>query len=162
MEMATPKKDPKDYLKRGRPTKYTNELAMEICDAISSSSLSLKELADSHNHWPDAANIWKWRNTNLEFRAMYANAKKSQVEVSIDFMQEMLNEPHKFIDPETGLSRIDVPMLRTKIDAIKWKASKLLPKDYGDLKQMETINSEVDEDSKKRFAEMDARNKKDC
>lgn len=147
--------------KVGRPTKYTPELGQEICDAISSSTLSLGQLSDMYEHWPERTNIWRWRNTNLEFRNMYANAKKNQVEVSVDFMQEMMNEPHTYIDPETGIQKVDVPMLRVKIDAIKWKASKLLPKDYGDLKQLETVNAEVDDDCKKRFADMDERNKKE-
>lgn len=145
----------------GRPSKYTPELAQEICDTIACSTLSLKELADSHDHWPDCASIWKWRHTNLEFRAMYANAKRNQVEVSIDFMQEMMNEPHKYFDPETGRERLDVPMLRVKIDAIKWKAGKLLPKDYGDMKQLETVNNEVNDDCKKRYSELDNKNRKD-
>lgn len=145
----------------GRPTKYTPELGQEICDAIASSSLSVKELASTRDHWPAYENIFRWRNTNLEFRQLYAQAKKNQVEVSVDFMQEMMNEPHKYTDPETGIERIDVPMLRVKIDAIKWKAAKLLPKDYGDMKQLENVNAEVDDDCKKRYSELDSKNRKD-
>lgn len=146
--------------KVGRPTKYTPELAQEICDAISTSTLSLNELANMHEHWPIAANIWRWRNTNLEFRSMYTQAKKNQVEVSVDFFQELMNEPHKFVD-ENGHERIDVPMLRVKIDAVKWKAAKLLPNDYGDTKQLETANPEIDDDCKRRMKEQDERNRKD-
>lgn len=147
--------------KIGRPSKYTPELAKEICDAIATSTLSLNELADMHDHWPIAANIWRWRNTNSVFRSMYTKAKKEQVDVSIDFMQQLINEPHKNIDPATGRQIIDVPMLRVKIDAIKWKAAKLMPRDWGDNKDLEATNTELTEDIKKRQSEMDERNRKD-
>ena len=45
--------------KVGRPSKYTPELAQEICDAVASSTLSMKELCSAHEHWPVYENIWR-------------------------------------------------------------------------------------------------------
>lgn len=147
---------------RGRPTKYTPELGDEICEVISSSELGLLHLCNARPHWPDRATIFIWRRKHEDFRNKYTKAKEEQTEVCVEYMQEIMNEPHRYTDPETGRIIVDVPMLRVKIDTIKWQASKLKPKKFGDLKVQETTNSEIDEDLKKRMKEMDEKNRKDC
>lgn len=145
----------------GRPTKYTIQLGEEICSAIACSELGLVHLCDLNPHWPARSKIFEWRRRHAEFGDKYRKAKQEQAHVCVEYMHELMNEPHRIIDPETGYSKLDVSMLKLKLDHFKWHASKLQPKDYGDLKQMETINTEVDEDCKKRYAEMDSSNKKD-
>ena len=132
--MATPRKDPKDYLKTGRPPKYSLELAKEICETITCSELGLIHLCQANPHWPDRATVFKWRAKHPEFGAMYRKAKEEQAHVCVEFMHELMNEPHIILDPETGQHRVDSPLLRLKLDHFKWHAAKLKPKDYGDLK----------------------------
>jgi len=156
------KKLTKEPKKMGRPTTYTKELGEEICNAIATSELGLAHLVDLHPHWPHRATIFTWRRTHQDFGDMYTRAKEDQTEVVVEYMQELMNEPHKWEDPETGLTRIDVPMLRLKMDSMKWHAAKLKPKKFGEPKVQEPTNNEVDEDCKKRYREMDERNKKDC
>ena len=146
--------------KGGRPTKYTKELGEEICSAIASSELGLVHLVDSNPHWPERSTIFLWRRKHKEFSDNYTRAKEEQVEVSVEYMQEIMNEPHKYQDLETGITKLDHNMLRLKMDAIKWQAAKLKPKKYGDTKLQESINNELDEDCKKRYQEMDERNRK--
>ena len=157
----TKRKDPKDFKKNGRPSKYTPELAKEICDAISTSELGLVHLVDLHPHWPERATIFLWRRTQPGFSDMYTKAKEDQQEVSVEYMQEIMNEAHTYIDRETGMKRVDVPMLRLKMDAIKWHAAKLKPRVYGDAKVQEPVNNEVDADCKKRYQQLDDRNRKE-
>ena len=157
----TKKNSPSVPRKVGRPTKYTPELGEEICNAIASSELGLAHLVDLNPHWPDRSNIFIWRRRHEEFRDKYTKAKEDQTEVSVEYMQELMNEPHKYQDLETGLMKLDVPMLRLKMDAIKWQAAKLKPKKYGETKVQEQVNTEVDEDCKKRYREMDYNNRKD-
>lgn len=157
----TKKKKPEDLKKTGRPTKYTKELGDEICEAIASSELGLLHLCNANPHWPDRSNIFLWRRKFPEFRDKYTQAKEDQTEVSVEYMQEVMNEPHKWIDQETGLTRIDVPMLRLKIDTMKWQVGKLKPKKFGEAKDQVLPNTELDEDCKKRYSEMDKRNRKD-
>ena len=73
-------------------------------------------------------NISMEENYTQTFRDMYTRAKEDQTEVVVEYMQEVMNEPHKWKDQETGLTRIDVPMLRLKMDTMKWQAAKLKPK----------------------------------
>ncbi len=146
----------------GKPAKYTEALGDEICEAIASSELGLAHLCSANPHWPERSKIFKWRIRYPEFGHKYRKAKESQAHVCVEFMHELMNEPHVTIDPHTGLPELNVPMLRLKLDHFKWHAAKLQPKDYGDLKQLETINTEVDDDCKRRFAEMDEKNRKEC
>lgn len=147
--------------KIGRPTNYTEALADEICEAVSSSELGLIHLCKAHPHWPDRDRIFKWRIKFPDFGLKYRKAKEHQADVCVEYMHELMNEPHIIIDPETGQSRVDSPLLRLKLDHFKWHASKLRPKDYGDMKQLETVNNEVDDDCKKRYSELDNKNRKE-
>jgi len=157
----TKKKKPEDLMKVGRPTKYTPELGEEICAAIACSELGLIHLVNANPHWPARSTIFMWIRIYPEFKDKYTRAKEDQVEVSVEYMQELMNEPHKWYDEETGLQKLDHNMMRMKMDAIKWQAAKLKPKKFGDAKDQELPNTELDEDCKKRYAEMDKRNRKD-
>ena len=143
----------------GRPTKYTKALADEICETIACSQKGMETLCNENEHWPDRGNIFRWMIRYEDFRHNYAQAKEKQVEVSIDYLQEMANEPHHYYD-EFGNRRIDVGLLRCKMDALKWKAGKLKAKKYGDVKQ-EEVNNDLHDDAMKRKQEMDEKNKKE-
>lgn len=147
--------------KGGRPTKYEIKLATEICDAIASSVLGLYDLCQLNPHWPDRSSIYLWLRRHKEFSEMYAKAKEDQTEVSVDYMQALMNEPHKHYDEDAGRTICDVGMMRLKMDAIKWQAAKLKPRKYGDVKQEEVANNEIHEDTMKRKQEMDAKYKKE-
>lgn len=154
-------KAPKIKRKMGRPSLYSPELADEICDAIASSELGLCHLVDKNPHWPDRANIFMWVRKHPDFRDKYYKAKEDQTEVCVEYMHEVMNEPHKIIDENTGYTKIDVPMLRLKMDTMKWHASKLKPKKFGDSKDQVVNNTELNEDIRKRFKDLDEKNKKE-
>ncbi len=143
----------------GRPTLYTPELATEICDVIASHPNGLTKLCNERDHWPAPANIFIWLRKYPDFREQYTRAKVDQVDASINLMQEIMDEPHKYED-ENGNSRVDVSLIRVKYDAIKWQASKLQPKQYGDT-QPEQQKGDLLEDSMKRKNELDEKNKKE-
>jgi hypothetical protein len=157
----TKKKRPEDLKPKGRPTKYTPELGEEICAAIACSELGLAHILDANPDFPARSTIFMWIRLYPDFKDKYTRAKEDQVEVSVEYMQELMNEPHKYVDEETGLFKLDHNMMRMKMDAIKWQAAKLKPKKFGESKTQEPNNNEVDEDCKKRMKEMDERNKKD-
>lgn len=150
---------PKVKKKMGRPTLYTVELADEICDVIASHSNGLTTLCNEREHWPHPANIFIWLRKYPEFREKYTRAKVDQIDASINLMQEMMDEPHRYHD-EHGNQRVDVSLLRVKYDAIKWQASKLQPKQYGDSAKEEKSDDLLDE-ALKRKRELDEKNKKE-
>ena len=79
-------------------------------------------------------------------------------------MTEMMEEPHIYED-ESGNRRVDVSMIRAKMDAIKWQASKLQPKKYGDqyirADNVTISDKETHDDIAQRLAKLDDDNKKD-
>lgn len=149
--------------KRGRPSTYNDQLGEEICAAISSSEEGLKHLCDKNPHWPHRATIFTWRRINEKFRNMYAKAKEEQCEVVVEYMQELMAEPHKYID-EHGNEKVDVPMLRLKMDSMKWHAAKLKPRKYGDAKTIEDLtqeNARYKQELEELRAKLYAENKKE-
>lgn len=131
-----PKKE-KQPAKRpvGRPTKYTPELALEICEAIATNTLSWTELAELFPHFPDRSNIRLWRHRFPEFRAMYAEAKKDQADLYIEELRELARDRSRdIIVGEKGDHGNSAAVQRDRliIDTDKWIACKVLPKIYGD------------------------------
>lgn len=146
----------------GKPAKYSQELANEICETITTSELGLAHLCEANPHWPERSKIFKWIAKYPDFGHNYRKAKEQQTHICFEYMHELMNEPHIIIDPETGQHKVDSSLLRLKLDHYKWHVAKLKPKDYGDTKQLEVSNSELADDSKRRYQQqLDEKNKKD-
>jgi hypothetical protein len=113
--------------KMGRPTKYTQELADEICMAVSTCTLGLGKLCALHPSWPDRDTINTWRVLNRDFSAQYHEAKKIQADL---YAEECMDIIDASSIEEAQLSKI-------RVNTRQWVASKLLPKVYGDSKAVE-------------------------
>jgi hypothetical protein len=151
--VMTKRKDPKDFLKNGRPTLYNEKIADEICAAIASSEKGLYHLVQQYPHWPQRQQIFVWLQKHPEFADKYYKAKENQAEVITDYMQSLVDETHKTVDVN-GNVKIDVPLLKLKIDSLRWHASKLKPKRFGEAKVQEPLNNEMDDDIKRRYGGM--------
>jgi len=118
--------------KMGRPTKYNEELADDICEKIAS-GLPLTKICKPDN-MPKLTTVYRWLQEKADFREMYTRAREDQADTLADEMAELAD-----IDPERILSeggnKIDaayVNWMRLRIDTRKWTASKLKPRKYGD------------------------------
>lgn len=111
----------------GRPSLYTEELAIEIVEEISTSNMGLYRLCEAHDHWPDYSTVKRWINNHSEFRANYARAREEQADFIADEIIEIADSADKESYNEA----------RLQVDARKWKASKLYPKVYGEKIQQE-------------------------
>ena len=135
----------------GRPTDYTYELAIEICDAIATDTKGLRRLCAVNPHWPTRQNISKWLNRHEAFRSLYAQAKLQQTELLVDDILEIADDARSDIitrENKDGLiietcNNEFVNRSRLRIDSRKWIASKLMPKVYGDK-----IEKTTDDESK--------------
>ena len=119
----------------GRPTKYTKELAVEICLAISNSSKGLVPLCKANPKWPSHSTIRKWIFENKEFSDNYEKAKQEQADFLADEMLEIADDnSNDLLEGQHGNvpNGANVQRSRLKIDTRKWIASKLKPKKYGD------------------------------
>ena len=122
--------------KRGRPTDYTSELAVEICQAIACSSQGLRKLCQQHEHWPCPDTVYSWLMKHTEFSEQYAIAKQVQVEVLVDEILEIADDVTKdTIVNDKGKAVCNSEWInrsRLRVDSRKWIASKLVPKVYGE------------------------------
>ena len=125
--------------KNGRPTIYTPELANEICNTIAASSKGIKRLCEERPHWPCKDTIFTWRKSHTEFSDLYAQAKMYQIEVLVDEMFDITDDPT--LDNLVAINRA-----RLQLDLRKWLACKLVPRVYGNKADNAQSISQHEED----------------
>jgi hypothetical protein len=112
---------------RGRPTEYDEAIAGKICDAIIEGA-ALYKVCEKPD-FPGERTVYQWLEKHPEFAQQYARARELQQDRAADEIIEIAdNEP----DPNKA---------RIRVDARKWRASKLAPKKYGDRVDMNLSGS---------------------
>ena len=142
----------------GRPTTYSPELASYVCKMIATHSCGLKKLTKMYDEFPSQSTIYAWIYDHPEFSGQYFEARKSQAAVLADSMLDITDEIPTFYDKDDN-ERIDSGMLgKAKLDyeVLKWHASKMAPKIFGDKQQIETVTHENDQ-LKAELAELRAK-----
>lgn len=123
----------------GRPSSFTQETADAICDRLAEGE-SLRTVCGDEK-MPDLRTVRRWlvKGSGQEaepefaaFRLQYARAREDQA----DYYAE------KIVDD--AASATDAAIGRLRMDALKWAASKLAPKRYGDKVAL-TGGSDTDE-----------------
>lgn len=114
-----------DKIKTGRPTIYSQELADEICDRLAHGE-TLRTIIASSPHLPGRTTIYRWTADNEDFRNQYTKARAEQA----DYYAELIID-ESYSSHDAGIGRL-------RIDALKWAASKMAPKKYGDKIEVET------------------------
>ncbi|WP_425221723.1 hypothetical protein [Pseudomonas sp.] len=122
--------------KKGRPSAYTNALALSICTGIAE-GLSLRSICKSET-MPALGTVMRWLadDSNAEFREQYARAREAQADkLAEEILQIADDGSNDNYQDEDGNSFIDhdhIARSRLRVDARKWLASKMAPKRYGD------------------------------
>lgn len=107
----------------GRPTDYTPELAADICRLLTArkedgSPYALKDVCEELG-LPEST-VYAWKNRHPEFQELYARAR-------LDRADMMAEDVLRVVDTDS-----DPASARVKMDARKWYAAKLNPKQWGD------------------------------
>ena len=118
---------PKQITKIHGSSKYTKEIAMDICNRLIQGE-SLKSICKL-KEYPTEVTIFSWLNKGEKdlngeygsFLKLYTRAKQEQSEGFIDEIVAIADDPN-----------IDANQKKVMIDARKWTASKLKPQKYGD------------------------------
>ena len=118
----------KEKKKQGRPTTFTQEVADEICERLAHGETLRKIVLDEH--MPAQKSIYRWLESNDSFRQQYTQARAEQA----DYYAEMI------IDESFGAH--DAAIGRLRMDALKWAASKIAPKKYGDKIELESNSTQ--------------------
>ena len=111
-----------------RPSKYTDDLADEICARITEGE-SLNKICQD-DHIPALKVIYSWLRKHEQFSNNYARAREEQADTYADKIQD--------IAQGALTKKYDANAARVAIDGYKWTASKLKPKKYGDKLDVES------------------------
>ncbi len=115
----------------GRPSTYTSSMAEQICERIAEGEPLTKICKDQQI--PAYRTVLGWRVANKEFQQMYARAREDAADTLADQIRELAGRVEKGeLEPNAG---------RVAIDALKWIASKLKPREYGDRAQLDVAAS---------------------
>lgn len=144
-----------------------------ICERVATHTFGLNRLCEMYADMPKKITINEWRSQYEEFSTQYAQAKLKQADLlaeeCLDIADNGVNDwMESLSEEEQGdgwrFNGEHYQRSRLRIDTRKWLASKLLPRQYGDQKQIEALtgrNEELEEELKMLRAELDAKNRKD-
>lgn len=154
--------------KIGRPTLYSEKLADEICQTVARNTIGLAHICERNSHFPTPETIRVWRLTKPAFSAKYAQSKADQIDFLVEEALEVSRaDGNDTIIDDDGMAKCNhdwIGRSRLHVDTIKWYASKLAPKIYGDRQRIEDLESK-NEDLKAEMAalreQLDEKYKKD-
>lgn len=114
--------------KRGAPSKMNEEIFEKIINRLSFSELGLRKCCEEAGIVPNT--FYKYFDGKPDLLIRYARARELQSEYLFDLQREVAFERSQDHTPFTGSNVIQRDKLI--VDVIKWQASKLNPKKYGD------------------------------
>jgi len=119
----------KEKKRVGAPSKFTQELADEICRRLSLGETMTSVCNDSR--MPEYGTMWRWMKENEQFREESAHARELGTHALADQCIAIADDP--ILDPADKRIRID-----TRIRLIgKWNQKK-----YGDKIELESNNNQ--------------------
>lgn len=104
----------------GRPSKYTKALGALICERMCDGE-SLRKICEDRD-MPSRSMVFRWLERDEAFRDQYARAREAQADKYADELVDIADE---------GTNE-NANIIRLRMDARKWAASKMAPKKYGD------------------------------
>ena len=108
----------------GRPSSYSEEIADILCEEIAQGA-ALYRLCETRDDFPTARTVYNWLENVPEFFRKYARARERQQDFEADHIIAIADEA------------TDANLARLRVDARKWRMSKLAPKKYGDRVELE-------------------------
>lgn len=112
---------------------FTEAVGDVICERIASGE-SVRAIC-SDEQMPAMSTVFKWLADNDKFSEQYARAKEMQADAFFEVIGEIAHDGAKdWVMTKTGpvLDSEHVQRSRLRVDTLKWQASKLAPKKYGD------------------------------
>lgn len=131
-------KKPAARKKMGRPSKYTQLLADEICQRIREGE-PVRQIC-LLDHMPEQATFYRWLQDKADFREQYARAKEDQADTFAEELVDIAdNSTNDWIEREnqrgeiyTAYNEEAVSRAKLRIEARKWLMGKMKPKKYGE------------------------------
>src|SRR5215831_3625410 len=126
----------------GRPSSYSEAAANEICQRMTTGQGLLRICAD--DHMPDRATVYRWLEANDGFRDRYVRAREALMDfyaeqilvIAFDESGDIVVDQAPDGRLKTVANHAKVQRDRLKVDSLKWIASRLFPKRYGDKMEL--------------------------
>jgi hypothetical protein len=124
---------------KGRPSKFTKELAARICERLAAGE-SLRAICRDGD-MPSGPTVRGWVLKDEDFSKQYTLARELGYQEMADEIIEISDESSgDSYKDANGVLRTDQEVVgrsRLRVDTRKWLLSKCLPKIYGDKQQLE-------------------------
>jgi hypothetical protein len=117
--------------KMGRPTKFSQPLANEICAQLAK-GISMRTVCKAEK-MPDVSTIFDWIHKYDDFAKQYARAKEESADALFEETIDIADDARDVIiggEDRSDNARVQVERLR--VDTRKWMMSKMKPKKYSD------------------------------
>lgn len=132
----------------GRPSEYNTDVAAQICAQLVEGK-SLRSICRQED-MPGLTTVFKWLKDFPDFANQYACAREAQADTLADEITDIADDsandyydrPLKDGETERVVDTEHINRARLRVDARKWIASKLKPKKYGDIKEVQ-LSGEV-------------------
>lgn len=130
-------------IKRGRPTKYSKELAETICERLAEGEGLVAICEDEAI--PNRATVYRWIRAHEDFRDMYARAREAQADwffeeilkIADDGSSDWTEKEGSNGSTYTVVDHENIARSKLRVDARKWVLAKMLPKKFGDRSTLE-------------------------
>lgn len=130
------RKDGKKYIK------FSKELGNFICENIEK-GMTLTEICHKFkDKVPPHNTIMKWRREKDDFKEQYTTACESRMYKWVDEMYDLADAPPPEHEDKIKINA-ELQSRRLKIDTMKFLASKLAPKLFGDKVQVENVGEPI-------------------
>jgi hypothetical protein len=133
----------------GRPSTYTEAKAAEICRRMVEGQ-SLRAICKAPG-MPGLGTIFNWRRDHPEFLEQYARAREDQADALAEEMLDVARSAPRAKSSEEAQG------YRLLVDTLKWRASKMKPKSYGDKLTLEaevSVRQMTDEQLNARLTQL--------
>lgn len=118
----------------GRPSIFSDEIAIAICSRLSDGESLRKICCD--DGMPGQTTVYRWLMEREDFREQYACARELQADTLFDEILDIADDgSNDFVADGDGGEAVNhehIQRSKLRIDSRKWMAGKLRPKKYGD------------------------------
>jgi hypothetical protein len=127
-----------------RLSEYDPAIAADLCQRISTETISLRAICDSEERFPNVSTFYRWMLNHSELRELYARSKTEQLQILADEIVPLADQDRiceKVTIKADGSREVvildQVERSKLMIDSRKWLLSKLDPKRFGERVQNE-------------------------
>lgn len=118
----------------GRPSAFTEELVQHICEELANDR-SVKDICENDEGMPHLTTVQRWIQKDSEFAISIARAREHGAERVFDDIRD--------IEEKVLRGELNSDQARVVISAKQWRAGKMKPKKYGDIKQLEVSGGQT-------------------